>query len=144
METLRDKNIFVSKSIYISKLFGEGGINSSVSGNLFKSTFTFFGEVNHNILKGMYKHPKLAREPFTLLWLNMASISSSWAHRITGAFSAQLSHFKFVVHPGIFFQPGDFKSLNPLNLFCGQCTGTDVLHMILWSHISLEKVTYLE
>lgn len=77
MKTVRDKNIFVFKLIYISKLFGETGINSSVSGNLFKSTFTFFGEVNHNILRGMYKHLKLARDPFTFLRLNMAPIFSS-------------------------------------------------------------------
>lgn len=77
MKTVRDKNIFVFNLIYISKPFGEAGINSSVSGNLFKSTFTFFGEVNHNILREMYKHLKLAGDPFTLLWLNMASIFSS-------------------------------------------------------------------
>lgn len=135
------------KLIYISKLLGEAWINSYVSGHLFKLTFTFLGEVNHNILRGMYKHRELAQDSFTFVWPNMAPIFPPWPHQNRGDHTAELSHFNSVIHPSFFFffsLPGNFKGLKRLNLFCDNVPDTDVLHMILLKSHFLGKAIYLE
>lgn len=112
-------SLFPNRFTY-QRVLEKVGINSSVSGNLFKSTFTFFGAVNHNILRGIYKHLKLALASFSSVWLNMARIFNLWPQQ---SWCLALHNFLILSRSLIlyfFFLPQDSKSLNWLNLFCGQ------------------------
>lgn len=133
-------SLFPNRFTY-QRVLEKVGINSSVSGNLFKSTFTFFGAVNHNILRGIYKHLKLALASFSSVWLNMALIFNLWPQQ---SWCLALHNFLILSRSLIlyfFFLASRLKKFKLIEFILWPiCQIQSFCVWSFWSHISQNKL----